>query len=146
MTMVNLRTLTLEDYEKIIELWKASGLPYKPEGRDSKEEIKRQMLENPEFFLGAFHHEKLVGTVIGSYDFRRKGWINRLAVHPHFRRQGIAQRLITEMEGILKRKGAVVMAVLIEKPNEASIKLFKKLGYVVHESIIYLSKRENPEV
>ncbi len=143
---ITFRKLTINDYDQMIGLWKKACLPYKPKGRDSREAIKRQIEADPELFLGAFHGEKLIGTVIGSYDFRMKGWINRLAVDPEYRGKGIAQRLVTEMEQILKGKGVVVIAALIELPNPTSINLFKKLGYTVHDNIVYVTKRESDEV
>ena len=143
---ITFRKLTINDYDQMIDLWEKACLPYKPKGRDSREAIKRQIKADPELFLGAFHGEKLIGTVIGSYDFRMKGWINRLAVDPEYRGKGIAQRLVTEMEQILKSKGVVVIAALIELPNPASINLFKKLGYTVHDNIVYVTKRESDEV
>ena len=143
---ITFRKLTINDYDQMIGLWKKAGLPYKPKGRDSREAIKRQIEADPELFLGVFHGERLVGTVIGSYDSRMKGWINRLAVDPEYRGKGIAQRLVTEMEQILKSKGVVVIAALIELPNPASINLFKKLGYTVHDNIVYVTKRESDEV
>ena len=143
---ITLRKLAINDYDQMIRLWKKADLPYKPKGRDSREAIKRQIEACSELFLGAFQGERLVGTVIGSYDFRMKGWINRLAVDPEYRGKGIAQRLVTEMEQILKGKGVVVIAALIELPNPASINLFKKLGYTVHDDIVYVTKRESDEV
>ena len=143
---ITFRKLTINDYAQMIGLWKKTGLPYKPKGRDSREAIKKQIEADPELFLGAFHGERLIGTVIGSYDFRMKGWINRLAVDPEYRGKGIAQRLVTEMEQILKSKGAVVIAALIELPNPASINLFRKLGYTIHDNIVYVTKRESDEV
>jgi len=145
-TEITFRKLTIEDYDQMISLWERAGLPYKPKGRDSREAIKKQVEADPELFLGAFHREKLVGTVIGSYDFRMKGWINRLAVDPEYRGKGIAKRLVMEMEQILKSKGVVVIAALIELPNLASLNLFKKLGYTVHDNIVYVTKRESVEV
>jgi len=143
---ITFRKLTINDYDQMIGLWKKAGLSYKPKGRDSREAIKRQIEADPKLFLGAFHGERLIGTVIGSYDFRMKGWINRLAVDPEYRGKGIAQRLVAEMEQILKSKGVVVIAALIELPNSASINLFKKLGYTIHDNIVYVTKRESDEV
>ncbi len=139
---MRIRKLVPEDYEEIIKLWDEAGLPYKPKGRDSKESIEKQMKENPEFFIGAFDGEKLIGTVIASFD-GRKGWINRLAVHPKYRRRGIGQHLIKEAETILKKKGAWVICALIERKNEPSLNLFKKCGYKISSDLIYVSKRES---
>ena len=137
--------LTIDNYEEMVKLWSRAKLPFKPQGRDSKEAIEAQMKENPEFFLGAFEGNSLIGTVVISCDMR-KGWINRLAVDPEYRLRGVAQALIAESEKILRKHGIKIFCALIEDYNVASKKLFKKLGYVEHRDIIYFSKRENEEV
>lgn len=134
--------LTPEDYDEIIRLWEEAGLPYKPKGRDSRESMEKQMRANPEFFIGAFDGEKLIGTVIASFDGRR-GWINRLAVHPDYRRRGIGRLLIKEAEKVLKKKGAWIICALIERENKQSLNLFKKCGYKPSENLVYVSKRES---
>ncbi len=143
---IEIRTLTIKDYEAMVELWKRAGLPFKPRGRDSKRMIEKQMKAFPEFFIGAFHEDKLVGVVIGSYDGRMKGWINRLAVDPAYRQQGIAQQLISHVEEALEKRGAAIFGALIETPNEESVKLFQKMGYIAHREILYITKRKNQEV
>lgn len=142
---MEIRTLTIDDYEDMVKLWIESALPFKPKGRDSKRAIVGQMETDPSLFLGAFKNNTLVGVVIGSYDYRGKGWINRLAVNPKYQREGIGQRLITTMEKILKEKGAVVTCALIEEKNQESIAIFEKLGYVSEKSILYFSKRESED-
>ncbi len=139
---MKIRRLVPDDYEKIIELWKVAGLPYKPKGRDSKESIEKQMKENPEFFIGVFVGDKLVGTVVASFD-GRKGWINRLAVHPKYRRRGIGELLIKKAEAVLKEKGAWIISALVEKENEPSLNLFRKCGYKISNDVIYVSKRDS---
>lgn len=130
----------------MVKLWRRSRLPFKPKGRDSREAVQQQMRRNPDFFLGAFHEGTLVGIVVGSYDGRHKGWINRLAVHPLYRREGVAKELVARMENILGKQGAKIICALIEEQNQVSIRLFDKLGYVTSRSIIYLSKRESQDV
>ncbi|MGC8895267.1 MAG: GNAT family N-acetyltransferase [Candidatus Bathyarchaeia archaeon] len=142
---MEIRNLRIKDYEDMVKLWSRAKLPFKPNGRDSKEAIEAQMKENPEFFLGAFEGSRLIGVVIISCDMR-KGWINRLAVDPEYRLRGVAQALIAESEKILRKHGIKIFCALIEDYNVASKKLFKKLGYVEHRDIIYFSKRENEEV
>jgi len=100
---------------------------------------------NPDFFIGAYEGNKLVGTVIASWDLR-KGWINRLAVDPVCRRRGIAKTLIAEAEKALKKRGAKIICALIEDTNNGSMDLFKKCGYTEHHDIIYFSKRESNKV
>ncbi|MEM3577718.1 MAG: GNAT family N-acetyltransferase [Candidatus Bathyarchaeia archaeon] len=142
---MDIRRLTIRDYEEIIKLWSKAKLPYKPRGRDSKEAIAAQMKANPEFFLGAYEGDNLVGVVIVSYDLR-KGWINRLAVDPRYRRRGIAKALVAEAERVLRKKGIGIFCALVEDDNVASKEFFKKCGYVEHRDIIYFSKRDDSEI
>ncbi|MDH5459934.1 MAG: GNAT family N-acetyltransferase [Candidatus Bathyarchaeota archaeon] len=142
---MEIRKLTISDYEEMVRLWSKAKLPFKPKGRDSKKAIAAQMKANPEFFLGAFEGNRLVGTVIISCD-TRKGWINRLAVDPDYRYRGIAKALIAGSEKILRKYGIRIFCALIEDYNTISKKLFKECGYVEHHDIVYFSKRDSNKV
>lgn len=102
LTKLKIRKLTMQDYDNMLRVWNLAGLPYKPKGRDSPENTRRQMALFPEFYLGAFYEDKLVGVVIASYESRMKGWINRLAIDPEYQRQGIAEQLVKKNGGSVK--------------------------------------------
>ncbi len=142
---MEIRRLTIKDFKEMIQLWSRARLPFKPKGRDSKEAISAQMDASPEFFLGAFEDNRLVGTVILSCDMR-KGWINRLAVDSDFRQRGIAKALIVESEKVFRKHDIRIFCALIEDYNVASKELFRECGYVEHRDIIYFSKRESNNV
>jgi len=142
---MEIRRLTAVDYDEIVKFWSTAGLPHKPRGRDSKQAIASDMKANPDSFLGALEQGRLVGTVVMSCDLR-KGWINRLAVHPAFRNRGIARALIDESERILRKRGVKIFCVLIEGSNVASKNLFRKCGYEEHHEISYFSKRDSDDV
>lgn len=146
MKQAKIRTLTMEDYDDIVELWKRASLPFKPKGRESKQMMEQQMKAFPKLFIGAFHEGKLVGVVIGSYEGRMKGWINRLAVDPEYRQKGIAQQLVKSVEKALEKHGAAIFCALIEVPNEESLGLFQKMGYAAHQDILYVSKRKSGDI
>jgi len=61
---MEIQRLTINNYKEMVRLWLRAKLPFKPKGRDSKEAIAVQMKANPEFFLGAFEDNNLIGTVI----------------------------------------------------------------------------------
>ncbi|MDI6916212.1 MAG: GNAT family N-acetyltransferase [Thermoplasmatales archaeon] len=142
---MKIKTLTQDDYDIIIDLWKRAGLSYRPNGRDSRNEVCRQIKESNVLFIGVFENNVLIGVVVGSDD-GRKGWINRLAVEPRHRRKGVAQFLINAVENALRKRGRKIICTLIEDWNENSLKLFEKCNYVLHRDIFYLSKRENEGV
>jgi len=142
---MEIRKLTINDYEEMTALWTRANLPSRPRGRDSREAIVAQMEEDPEFFLGAFEDSRLVATVILSSD-KRKGWINRLAVDPDYRRRGVAETLIAESEKTLGKCGLRIFCALIEDSNTPSKELFKKRGYVEHHDIAHFSRRCSDDV
>jgi ribosomal protein S18 acetylase RimI-like enzyme len=141
---MRIRTLRIDDYEEMVKLWFKARLSFKPRMRDSREAVTAQMKASPDFFLGAFEDNSLVGVVIISCDMR-KGWINRLSVDPNHRRLGIAKALITEAENVLRKHGVNIFCALVNEDNTASINLFKKCGYVEHSDIIYFSKRDSED-
>jgi len=138
------KKLKIGNYDSIIEVWKRSGLPIKKFGRDSKEDIQKQMKDDHLLFLGAFEDNRLIGVAIVNHE-GRKGWINRLAVLPEFQRRGVASKLVGYGENWLTEKGIKIYATLIEDYNDSSKSLFKKLGYKFHDDIFYYSKRESDE-
>jgi ribosomal protein S18 acetylase RimI-like enzyme len=139
-----IRDFRIEDYDSLTALWKAAGLGYRAKGRDSRPRIEAELKQRTSIFLVAEMGGKLVGSVIGTHD-GRKGWINRLAVHPSYRRHGLAKRLVAEMEGRLSQVGLEVIACLIQQENTASLQLFQSLGYERASDIVYLSKRKSPD-
>jgi GNAT superfamily N-acetyltransferase len=137
--------LRVEHYDSIISVWERAGLPFKPRGRDSLETMKAQMALDPEMFLGCFIGGELVGVVVGSYD-QRKAWVNRLAVVPEHRRKGIARALVNAVEEGFRERGFRIIATLVEGSTPESLELFLKSGYVFHDDIHYLTKRESDDV
>jgi ribosomal protein S18 acetylase RimI-like enzyme len=136
---------TRSNYERLLALWDAAGLSYRPDGRDSQTALKRQVEQGWLTILGVESGNNLIAAVLITHD-GRKGWINRLAVLPDFRRQGIARQLIEASEERLRNIGIEVYAALIEPGNEASLALFSDAGYVDYEDIHYMTKREREDV
>ncbi len=141
---IELKTPGIEYYEDILELWDEAGLPYKPEGRDTEENIERELEEQPEYWIGAYDGDELVGIVFGTDD-GRKGWINRLAVARSHRDRGIGRRLVESLEGVFEEKGFKIWATLIEPDNPEGMEFFEHLGFE-DSNIKYYSKRESDKV
>ncbi|HBE72847.1 MAG TPA: hypothetical protein DDW31_01905 [candidate division Zixibacteria bacterium] len=142
---MKLRKLTIGDHPELIKLWKRSGLPYKPKGRDGRAHIAREMAANPGLFIGAFDGDILVGAIVATHD-GRKGWLNRVAVDPDYRRQGLARKLTLAGERSLRGQGIRIFGLLIHSYNRASLKLAQAMGYTLHRDILYLSKRDSDHV
>ncbi len=141
-----IRRLRSTDYDELLSVWKGAGLPSRPRGRDSQEEMERQMGLGTSIYLKVVVNgrgkEKIVAVVLGTHD-GRKGWINRLAVLPQFQRQGLGSMLVGELERRFRRLGLDIYCGLVETGNDRSMDFFSKLGYVKHDDIVYYSKRKS---
>jgi len=142
-----IREFRIGDYDRVMELWRQGGLPLKPQGRDSRDEIAVQIgLANVRFLVAEeAGGGRVVGTVLATHD-GRKGWINRVAVDASRRRQGIGALLVRAAEAWLEAQGLGILACLIEEGNAVSMAVFEALGYKKHPEILYFAKRKFPGV
>ena len=142
---LHIRKLEKEEYKILIDIWQKAGLPYRPQGRDSREKILLEMNNPQSAFLAAVLGNDAIAVVLVTHD-GRKGWINRLAVLPEFRNRGIASQLLQKAENLLREAGIGIFACLIEDWNKESMEFFSQKGYLKHEDIKYFTKRDYPEV
>ena len=142
---ISVKEFHIDQYGELISLWETTGLTHRPKGRDSREEIERQIqLYNTKYLLAEVEG-KVIGSIMATHD-SRKGWINRVAVLPEYRKKGIAQMLIKEAEKWFDEEGILVAACLIEDWNDKSMNLFQKMGYTKLPDIKYFAKKKSPGV
>lgn len=86
-------------------------------------------LENPlSLWLVALDGETVAGYV-GSQAVLDEADIMNVAVHPAYRRRGIAGALLSELERRLAENGVLTLALEVRASNEPAIALYTKLGY-----------------
>lgn len=141
--------LTAADYDAIRAVWEAAGLHIRPAGRDTRDGLAQQMASGCVRVIGlragADDAARVVAVALLSTDARR-GWINRMAVHPDYQRRGLALRLIEAGEATLREMGAYIFSVHVEDWNAPSLALFERAGYHRHTEVIYFSRRESDAV
>ncbi len=139
-----IRRLTIDDYDALVNLWGDAGLSYRPFGRDTREKIEVEMKRVDTGFFGLFEDGRMVATGLATYD-GRKGWLNRIAVHPDYRRHGYGTRMIKACEEFLESHGAEIIAMLIEGWNLPSMAMATEADYLHGDDIQYFSKRRSQE-
>ncbi|MFX0091337.1 MAG: GNAT family N-acetyltransferase [Candidatus Hodarchaeota archaeon] len=141
--VITYSVLKIDHYDQMIDLWERTRSDYRPKGRDTRENIQKQLKLSNILFLGAFDGNKLIGVIIGTSD-GRKAWMNRLVVDPAYRRKKIATILLEKTESFFQQQGIEIFAGLIREENDISRTFFEKNGYRTH-TIKYYSKKLTPD-
>jgi ribosomal protein S18 acetylase RimI-like enzyme len=134
---MEIREFKITDYDRVMKLWKESGLVIRP--GDDIDGVRLKLQRDPDLFLLAQSNDEILGVVMGAWDGRR-GWINHLAVKPSQQRTGIGSRLVRELETRLAKKGARKVNAQVYQWNKQSIEFFKAAGYEVHDDLIMIGK------
>jgi ribosomal protein S18 acetylase RimI-like enzyme len=135
MTSFTIRDAHADEISEILALWKAAGSG--PSITDTPEHLKMLTDKSPDLFVVAQKDGRLAGTVIGGWDNWR-GHIYRLAVHPDFRRRGLARALTDEIERRLQARGARRIYALAATKQEMGVKFWESLPYEKSKDIPYV--------
>lgn len=135
--MFIIRPYLESDLDDVIALWELCDLtrPW----NNPEIDIFRKLAQRDQLFLLAVKDDQLIATVMGGYDGHR-GWVNYLAVHPHFQRNGVATALIQQLEKRLIALGCPKLQLLIRQDNIDVQNFYEQLGYEEIE-VICLGKR-----
>ena len=79
-------------------------------------------------WLVAMEGETLVGYV-GSQTVIDESDMMNIAVHPDFRRKGIAEALVAALEEQLRERGSKALTLEVRDSNAPAIALYEKLGF-----------------
>ena len=128
-----------EDYPSARLLWENAGDGIQLRPSDDPEEIRKKLQRDPDLFLVAEADGTMVGTVIGGFDGRR-GMVYHLAVAEPYRKQGIGEMLMDELERRLKAKGCIRCYLLVTVENESAMRFYKKRGWAHMKNVYTFGK------
>lgn len=123
---LSIRPCTVRDIPEVLQLWIDADAV--PGATDDADAIKVRLQRDNELFVLAVHGERVVGSLMGGWNGWR-GDMARLAVHPNYRRRGIARQLITEVEARLKERGCSRFTSLVFIHETGAPELWSSAGY-----------------
>ncbi len=136
---MEIRNMTINDYDEVYNLWintPGMGLNNIDDSRDG---IERYLKRNPETCFIAKKDNNIVGVILSGHDGRR-GYIHHTAVAVTERRQGIGKALLNRVLNALEKEGINKVALVAFSKNEIGNRFWEKNGFIVRDDLVYRNK------
>lgn len=138
---VEVRKMNIDDYNDVYRLWMSCSGMGLNNLDDSRDGIAKFLNCNPDTcFVAVYEGRQIVGVILAGNDGRR-GYIYHTAVHPDFRKQGIARELVHRAVDALECCGIHKAALVVFKRNTDGNQFWEKMGFTMREDLVYRNKQ-----
>ncbi len=131
-----LRVMTIEDYEKVHDLWMSiHGFAIRSID-DSFEGVERFLKRNPTTSVVAEADGRIVGAILCGHDGRR-GCLYHVCVHEDCRKRGIGKAMAVFCMKALQEEQINKVSLIAFKSNTVGNKFWKEAGWTFREDLNY---------
>lgn len=133
---MTVRTMQIEDYEGVHELWmtiKGFGIRSID---DSKEGVERFLKRNPTTSVVAEMDGKIVGSILCGHDGRR-GCLYHVCVHEEYRRHGIGKAMVVRAMEKLKEEQISKVSLIAFTENDIGNAFWNTIGWTERLDLNY---------
>ena len=136
---MNIRLMTIADYDAVYALWKTCEGVGLNELDDSREGIDKFLRRNPDTCFVADEDGAIIGVIMAGNDGRR-GYIYHTAVDPNCRGRRIGAALVEAAIDALKKEGINKMALVVFNTNDLGNVFWERMGFTERDDLIYRNK------
>ncbi len=135
---MNIRPMTIEDYDAVYQLWSdTEGIGMRTLD-DSLSGINKFLIRNPHTNFVAVDYQQLIGVILCGHDGRR-GYIYHTAVRSDSRKKGIGRTLVDTALHALQNEQINKVALVVYSTNELGNQFWEKIGFQKREDLFYLN-------
>jgi ribosomal protein S18 acetylase RimI-like enzyme len=128
---MEIRRYEASDFDGVKALWE-EAFPSDPPWNHAGNAIPAKLAFQPDLLFVAVVGDEVAGSVMAGYDGHR-GWLYSVAVHEANRRGGLGTALVRHAEKALHALGCGKVNLQVRATNEAVVRFYERLGYVVEE-------------
>ncbi len=137
--MINIRIMTIDDYDGIRSLWLKNHETVTNAIDDSRDGIEKYLNRNPTTSFVAENNGKIIGTIMAGHDGRR-GFFHHVFISPDYRGKGIGRKLVDNAMNALENEGITKVALVAFTDNELGNGFWDKMGFTIREDLFYRNK------
>ena len=133
---MQIRSMTIDDYSKVKELWMTiRGFAIRSID-DSYEGVERFLDRNPDTSVVAEEDGRIVGAILCGHDGRR-GCLYHVCVHEDYRLRGIGKSMVVHCMESLKKENINKVSLIAFTRNDVGNAFWKEIGWVRREDLNY---------
>ncbi len=133
---MQIRSMTIEDYSRVKELWMTiRGFAIRSID-DSYEGVERFLNRNPGTSVVAEEDGRIVGAILCGHDGRR-GCLYHVCVHEDYRLRGIGKSMVVHCMESLKKENINKVSLIAFTKNDVGNAFWKEIGWIRREDLNY---------
>lgn len=141
---IEVRTMTIEDYPGVKDLWMSiKGFAIRSID-DSLEGVERFLKRNPTTSVVALDNNKIVGAILCGHDGRR-GCLYHVCVKEDYRLRGIGKAMVVHCMNALKEEKISKVSLIAFSTNDIGNAFWKEIGWTRREDLNYYDFTLNEE-
>ena len=144
MDKITIRTMTIEDYQGVYDLWMTiKGFAIRSID-DSEIGVERFLRRNPDTSVVAVAGGRIVGSILCGHDGRR-GCLYHVCVHEDYRKQGIGKSMVVHCMEALEKEYISKVSLIAFTQNDIGNAFWKGIGWTKREDLNYYDFTLNKE-
>ncbi|WP_346662954.1 GNAT family N-acetyltransferase [uncultured Merdimonas sp.] len=133
---IDIRVMTIEDYDKVYALWKTIGGFGLRSMDDSREGIARFLKRNPATSMTAWDGDKLIGAILCGHDGRR-GCLYHVCVRKGYRRHGVGKAMVVACMKALQEEQITNVSLIAFTRNDIGNAFWNRIGWTERKDLNY---------
>lgn len=122
---VEIRPMRVKDIDAILEIERLSfTTPW------SRSAFLSELVENERAYYQVAWVGRQIAGYLGMWLVADEGHITNIAVHPRWRKLGVASRLLLAAAEVARERGALRLTLEVRVSNDAAQRLYRKHGFL----------------